>query len=374
MAGVLDRSVKRAVIAVLRLIAPQRSGSTASSAKPRSILVIRQHNQMGDMLCAVPLLRALRNAHEHARIVLMTSSANHEVMSGNRYLDDTVLYDKRMFLGKAWLRLGTLVSFIRTLRSMSFDQVIVPATVSMSFTSDLFAFLSGAPDRIGPESIDGKENPSGFVYTERVPLDWREEPHRHQTLRNLDIVRSRNVQTTDLSSEISLSKDERAEGKAFVSDIKKDGLPVIAYHPGAGKVPNQWPADRFSSLANHLAREWNSVTIITAGPMDAIAVQSMISGLRCRYQLLDNKTLRFVASVLAEVDLVISNDTGIMHVGGAVGTPVLSLFGPTDSGQWAPLGDMHRCLSGTGGKIDEISLDQVIETANGMLGRKRVKQ
>ncbi len=105
--------------------------------------------------------------------------------------------------------------------------------------------------------------------------------------------------------------------------------------------------------------------------MDEEPKQLMISSLDCTYQLIENEGIRAVASCLAEMDLLISNDTGIMHVGAAVGTPVLSLFGPTDATQWAPKGDRNRYLAAPHGVMDEIAEEDVVRTADEMLRRRR---
>ncbi len=187
------------------------------------------------MLCVVPLLRALRSTYPRARLVLMTSMVNHEVMEGNRFLDDTILFDKRDFLGKRTLHIRALLTYIRQLRERAFDTVIVPATVSMSFTSDLFAFLSGAGRRIGPARLNGIPNPSGFVYTEKETLDWRGQNGRHQTERNLDIVAGKGIDTDDLTCEITLRPEEREAARQRFGELRARGYVLIAYHPGGGK-------------------------------------------------------------------------------------------------------------------------------------------
>lgn len=360
------------MIAVLRLFIPEHP--PASSDDFRSILIIRQHNQLGDMLCVVPLLRALRSAYPHAGLVLMTSSVNHEVMEGNRYLDGTILYDKREFLGRWTLHVGALLRFVKRLRSREFDAVIVPTTVSMSFTSDLLAFLSGAGTRIGAAQLNGIPNPSGFVYTEKVALDWRSDPRRHQTRRNLDIVGARGIETDDLACEITLSDEEKEEGRGVLAALHRQRPLVLALHPGAGKLANRWPAERFATVANALSKRWNASVVITCGPMDEEPVKEMVSGLDCLYQVIRNEPIRRVASILSDVDLLISNDTGIMHVGAAVGAPTLSLFGPTDCLQWAPLGEQNQWLSAQHGDIAEITVDDVLCSAGAMLQKRKSRR
>jgi ADP-heptose:LPS heptosyltransferase len=95
----------------------------------------------------------------------------------------------------------------------------------------------------------------------------------------------------------------------------------------------------------------------------------MVDALGVPHMVLDRRPIRQVAAVLAHADLLLSNDTGIMHVGAAVGVPVLSLFGPTPALQWAPAGPEHRSLQGEGGNIETISVAAVVEAGTAMLSR-----
>ncbi|MEW6511457.1 MAG: glycosyltransferase family 9 protein [Bacteroidota bacterium] len=362
----LERAFKRSLAALLRLLLnPRRRHAFAPGPSPR-ILVIRQHNQLGDMLCVVPLLRALRARYAASFIALMASPVNHAVMQNLRYINELLSYDKRQFIGKEGGNLLRFIPYVRSLREMHFDIAVVPSTVSTSFTSDMLAYLSGARIRIGAGSIDGKENPSAFFFTHPRFLDWRGRPGYHQVQRNIDIW-PEPLPPTDPSLEITLSGHKIGEGKSFVSNVKAGRARAIVYHPGAGKPPNKWPASRFAQVAEELSRSEDSVVVITSGPMDALATQEMINGLSVGYHLVQNEPVRRVAAILKFADLLITNDTGIMHIGAGVGTPVLSLFGPTDPEQWAPIGARHRYLRGEGGDIAEIPVDDVLSNARDML-------
>ena len=318
------------------------------------------------MLCAVPLLRGLRERYREARIVLMTSPVNHEVMLHSPYVDEIIRYDKREFLGSFFIKPAKVLKFIRRLRNVGCELVVVPSTVSTSVTSDLLSYLSGAKCRVGAESLDGTGNPSGVFFNCTVRLDWKGDPHRHQALRNLDIASMLHLDVTDLSSKIKVTEEEVDRARGFISTAGMTG-PLVAYHPGAGKPPNRWPADRFAGVAVTLANEFRMGTVITHGPMDDEPVRVMQSMLACPFLVVERKTIREVAAVLSLARLVISNDTGIMHVAAAVGTPVLSLFGPTDPHQWAPIGTKNRFIEGKGGDIRSISVDEVISLAREML-------
>lgn len=366
MARHLEKWFKKAVSSILSFaIRPGQRQQPLTDTIQR-ILVVRQHNQLGDMLCVVPLLRALRRKFPSAHMTLLASPVNYDVMVHNRNLDEVLQYDKREFLGGG-IKPGTLRRFIRNLRDRKFDLAIVPATVSMSFTSDLLCYLSGAKYRIGPRSLDGTMNTSAFLFSHPVDLNWQSEPHRHQTLRNMDVAAGLCPPESDLSLEITLTESEKQEAREFLGRVAAGREIVIGFHPGAGKPPNRWHGGKFAGLANRLCSEFNALALITSGPMDDAATEEMIDGLKVGYEIIRNKPIRHVASVLAGIQLMVTNDTGIMHVAGAVGIPVISLFGPTDPQQWAPIGKQNRYIVGRDGNIDTISVDEVFAAASKVL-------
>jgi ADP-heptose:LPS heptosyltransferase len=335
-----------------------------------NIFVIRQHNQLGDMLCVVPLLRALRLRYPDSRISLLASPVNYEPMLGNRYIDEVINFDKRKFIGREGGSLLRFPGYVRRLRRKRFDISVVPSTVSASFTSDLLAFLSGAPVRIGAGSIQGVRNRSGFFFTHPRDLDWRGRKDYHQVRRNMDIWPDDFGEGTDLTIEITLREDELKRGKLFLQNLVRGAPRVIVYHPGAGKVANRWPVGLFARLADELSASLHASTVITSGPMDKDPVGEMINALHRPFGLIENQPIREVASAIRFADLVVSNDTGLMHVAAAVGTPVLSLFGPTDPGEWAPTGKNHRYIRGEDQDIGKIPFDAVLQIAHEMLRRE----
>lgn len=369
--GRFERSFKSGVATVLRRLVGSHDTAFPGPADVRSILVVRQHNQLGDMLCVVPLLRALRHRFPSARIVLLASPANRDIMRHHPCLDEVLTYDKTEFLREGWPRLIRFSTYVRDLRARKFELAVVPSTVSVSFSSDALAYLSGAPCRVGAGSLSGVPNPSAFFFTAPRDLDWESDPHRHQTLRNWDILAPWIDPPSSLDHEMGFAAAELEAGKDFVTRTRGRRKVGIAYHPGAGKPPNRWPADRFAELAEILAREFDAMTYVTEGPMDEAEVRLMESRLSVPAQVIRQQPVRQVASILAHVDLVVSNDTGIMHVAAAAGTPVLSIFGPTDPRQWAPVGGSHGFIEAEGGRIESISLETVLGRAREMLNGKR---
>jgi ADP-heptose:LPS heptosyltransferase len=361
-----ERGAKVGLLGLARTIFRARRFDPIQPDAVGRILVIRQHNQLGDMLCVTPLLRALRARYPQAFIALLTSPVNHAVMTHHPAIDTTIQFDKREFLHHGRLHPLRLMGFIRFLRRQRFDLALVPVTVSMSATSDLLAYASGARWRIGAARLEGRENPSAFFYTVGVDLAWQGKGPVHQTTRNMDIARVTNIPSIDGGLNMSLTGEERARAaqKWFQGRSRK----VVAFHVGAGKAPNRWPSEGFAQVIETVHRTLGMDIFLISGPMDRDPVQAVQNKLTVPVQLIENESIRSVASCLAEVALLVTNDTGVMHVGAAVGVPVLSLFGPTDPEQWAPLGPMHRYMKSGSGNIADIRVDSVLKNIEAMLG------
>lgn len=303
------------------------------------------------MLCAVPLLKALRTSYPNAVITLVTSRVNDEIMRHHSCVGRVLKYQKSPL---------ALVRFFRELRSARYDLAVVPATVSVSTTSDLIALLSRAAVRIGPGRLNGLANPSAYCFTLPVDLDWRAEPRRHQTLRNLDILRPLGIPAEDQSATIGLTAEERSEAKTFIDPFSRGYDFLIGIHPGAGKPENRWAPEKFAALAEGLHRTRRAGIIVTSGPMDAGPVSAMLRSMRCPFLLVEGKPVREVAAIIDRLDLFITNDTGLMHVAAATSAGVLGLFGPTDPLQWAPVGSKNRFLLARGNRMENLSGEEVL--------------
>jgi ADP-heptose:LPS heptosyltransferase len=116
-------------------------------------------------------------------------------------------------------------------------------------------------------------------------------------------------------------------------------------HPGAGSHRKRWPAERFAALGASLVRRGLQVVLIE-GPADAEVVAQVQEHAGLPFPVLRDLDTRLLAAALAEARCFVGNDSGVTHLAGAVGTPTLALFGPTDPASWAPLGNarvLRRC-------------------------------
>jgi len=350
----LENTFKKNSIKILSFFICVKKYKVIDITNAKNILIIRQHDQLGDMLCSTPLFRALKERFPNSYITLVSGVVNTNVVLDNPFLDEVIEYNNIKILQKYSL----LFDFIKKLRKRKYDFVVVPVTVSMSVTSDLIAFLSRSKYRIGVSSLNGINNQTGFLYNYTVSLDWR-NVNVHQTKRNIDMLKDFSIDTTDYSLVAGLSKKELEYADNFYNKFHKEGKISIGIHPGAGKIKNQWPVTKFGKLIDILLQRYNCEIFITEGPMDKEPVKYFYDNYFGRVTFICEKNIKAVAAIINKLSIFITNDTGIMHLASTMNTPVISLFGPTDPLQWASQRSKDKYLVGINGDICNISVNDV---------------
>ncbi len=356
-----ERLVKRLARKLLAVLSSRRNSSSALHIDPSSIkkvIVIRQHNQFGDVLCTVPLLRALRKKFNLDELAVVVSPQNISALAGSKQVTDLVNYDKLAFYRHPSL----FLEFVRKLRR-GYDLLLVPSNVSISLTNDVMSFFVKAKYKLGPGSLESKANRTASVYDVAVNLDW-ENSVAHQYYRNMKVAEPLGINRNDDDGGLEYTVDpvEAADVRSMVERIGSGGAKKIALHAGAGKPPNRWDVAGFAALSELLHDELDADIFITEGPMDHEVIDRLAGILTVPFVRVRNKAISFVAALLKQMDVVVTNDTGIMHLAAAVGTSTISLFGPTDPLQWAPLGRRHKFILGKGGDINTIEVSKVFDS------------
>ena len=335
---------------------------------PKNVLVVRQHNQLGDLLAGVSLFRAIKEKYPDCKITLIVSPANYTAVAKNKLLDKVFNFNKkRLFSPFYFFRL------IKLLRK-EYDFVVVPVVVSISFTSNLLARLAKTKIRIGPASLEGEENKSVFFFDRRVELDWRMHPDSNVADRILDIVRPFGINTKNYRSEITFDNSDSHAANKFLQKMgyKKKNL-LIGLHVGAGKPPNRWSLDKYVALIIKLNEEFPVQFFLTGSSADKNEIKYLEEHLPFLIESFINKTIPQVAALIAKSNLFISNDTGIMHVAGATDTPQISIFGPTNPFNWAPIGE-NKIFVRKSELIDDITVDDICSICRTILSGKKYLQ
>lgn len=331
-----------------------------SLGKLKKILIVRQHNQLGDMLATVSFFRALKEKFPRAEITLITSPANYPAVTKNRLIDRVFVYNKKKLFNPLYF-----FSLLRLLRKQ-YDAVFVPVTVSISFTSNLLARISKSRSRIGVGELNGVKNEYASFFDRPVVMDWRIHPDQNVSDFCLEMLRHFGISTNDYSSLISFDKTDHAVASKFIKEEIKPTRQqrIIGLHIGAGKPPNRWPLDKYAELIEKLKSSFNPAFYLTGSTADNNELdylQQQLGG--TRLPVFQDRSIPQVAALIAVSDLFITNDTGIMHVAGATSTPQVSIFGPTNPYNWAPVGEKKEFIW----KSDIIGDIQVEEVYNACL-------
>jgi heptosyltransferase II len=331
---------------------------------PGKIIIIRQHNQLGDLLAGIPLFRAIKEKYPEVNLTVIASPSNYRGLSKNKYIDRLFIFDKNKLINPSYF------NKLQKLLKEQYDIAIVPVTVSISFTSNLLARLANAKIRIGPKILDGKENKSAFFFDRRIEIDWRKFPDQNMYERSLDLVRPFGVSTNNFSPEITYDEDDLKTADEFISDdIKlRQGEFLIGLHIGAGKPQNRWSLNKFAELIERISNSYPSKIYITGWVNDKEELTFIKEKLKIPVAYFLHHSITQTAALISKSDLFICNDTGIMHVAGATDVPQVSIFGPTNPFLWAPIGENKRFMKKSD-LIDDVSVDEVFETCNILLGK-----
>jgi len=334
---------------------------------PKSFLIVRQHNQLGDLLAGVSLFRALKEKYPGSKTTLIVSPANYTAVQKNKYIDQVFIFNKK--------RLFDPIYFfkLRGLLRKDYDAAIVPVVVSISFTSNLLARLAKAKTRIGPSYLEGEKNKSDFFFDRRINLDWRKQPDSNVADRILDIARPFGINTKNYRSEISFDKNDSLTADKFLKEMGagKKSI-IIGFHAGAGKPPNRWSLDKYAELINRLKKEYDAVFYLTGSSADKEEISYLTQKLGFPVGLFLNHTIPQVAAIIEKSTMFISNDTGIMHVAGATNTPQISIFGPTNPFNWAPVGS-NKYFIRKSELIDDVTVDDVYQICKTILSASKKK-
>jgi len=304
------------------------------------ILIIRT-DRIGDVVLSTPVIRNLRRAYPQGYLGMMVRPEHRELVEGNPDLNAVVLYDKDGE-EKGWL--GTL-RFARKLREHRFDTAVILHSTNRVI---LVSWLAGIRRRAG------YARRMGWLLTHKIPY-IKKEGNRHELEYNLELLRLIGPSTSsgqvlvDRTLFVPTTPAQEEKAAAFLRSHGLEGsAPLAVLHPGASCPSKRWPARHFAAVGDELARRGMKVVVLT-GPGEEAHGQAVMAGMKQRpAAVLGTMSLGETACLLKRARCLVSNDSGPVHLGTAVGTPVVSIFGRWGGGlspaRWGPTGPRSVAL------------------------------
>ena len=296
---------------------------------PRSVVVFSTAG-IGDTLSDTPAIRALRESFPGCRITAVVHRRRRAVLEGNPSIDRLVSHAKGP------------VRFWRTLRAIRRER---PDTVVTLRANDPdvwpLAYLSGA------RVIASRPAMTRFPFLVNLPVevpDWLDRPGVEQTL---EIVRALGADTTDPRMDFVVPKAARRRADALLRERGLEGRTLIALqvHVSPRLAFRDWPVAHFAALGKRILESFPVRLAITGGREDAAAAEAIGRELGAGATVLAGRlSLPETAALLTRCRMLITTDTGIMHLGFAVRTPTLALLHPYNAHRVGPhgYGGLHR--------------------------------
>lgn len=310
----------------------------ASSAQPKIALFRAMH--LGEMLCAVPALRALRKALPAAHITLIGLPwASSFARRFSMYIDSHVAFPGFPGLPGQPVDLPRLPGFIADMQQQRFDCVL-QMHGNGALTNPLVRTFGATRNAGYHRQGDYCPDPLHF-------MPWDES--QHDILRLARLMEFLGVPVNDLELEFPLTEPDLQAMRASHPALPAAGS-YVCIHPGARLPAQRWPAARFAEVADGLAEDGLQVVLVGSSQERGIAaaVQAKMTGQALN--LAGTLGLGAFAALLAQARLVICNDTGIAHIAAALHTPSLALCRDGGATRWAPLDRRrHRCVDSSAG-------------------------
>jgi len=292
-------------------------------------ILLSRMKYIGDIVLTTPVIRATREKFPDAYIAYLGDKKATSLLEHNPYLDEILSYD--------FTRPDILeqIRMIIQIRKRKFD-------VFVDFFSNprtaMLARASGAPIRIGKD-VKGR----GKVYNHRVG-DYGSMKSAIEF--HYQYVKPLGVEMKYFTTEIFLTEDERREARIFLRHQDVDiAKPIVALHPGATWSNKMWDKNRFAELIDLLRAKLGVEILLSPGPEDQELMDSIINNTTANVHLLPVLPVRQLAAILSQCAVFVSNDCGPMHIGVAVGTKTIGIFGPEPPEVWFPYSEQDGHLA-----------------------------
>lgn len=339
LADALKRGVKRRAQRMLRIILAGAgralAGGPTDRCAPRDgsvrrILVVRV-DLLGDVVLSLPAVRALKRAYPEAQIDMLVLRSTASVLQAEPEVAQVLTFDPGMWRRPASLiKPGTwrdTLALLHNLRAAHYD-------LAMSISGDIGSILtrlSGARRRFGYA-----DEAYGHFLTDALP-GGRYRAHQHEVRYVLSLAKAAGgiVQPGDERLKLNVSPDAAITMRERLNEeraIMGRYGPIVAIHSGARNgQAKRWPPTHIAALADRLVSELDALVVLTGAPNEESLARAIVRQLRTPIlNLTGHTTIPELVALLAASDVLVTGDSGPMHIACAVRTPVVAIHGPTD--------------------------------------------
>jgi ADP-heptose:LPS heptosyltransferase len=357
-------------------------------------ILLLNRNHIGDCLFTTPAIRALRTAYPEAVLVAAVPPVNRDLLESNPCLSEVLVRPLRGVVHH-W-------RLLQEIRRRQFDLVI--SFQEKSFFYAALARLSGARltvslqhwrtqpfyHRIVPAIPEHHEVERYHAIAQAVlgPQAMRDEGRGMRDEEPISLIPrpSSLIPRRPGAMELHVSLDHRAKAEALLANLGMTGdAPLIGINPGASMKSKRWPTERFAAVAGDLAAGYDARILVLGGSDDEGRAAAIARAVPGALSVAGRTRLGETAALLRRCRLLVSGDTGPLHMAVALGIPSIGLFGPTDPERYGPWGQRgegrrgavvlrhpHPCPRCSRPCVHTITVEECLSAANLLLGGANV--
>ncbi len=287
----------------------------------RNFLIVK-FSSFGDIVNSLPAIEHLKRCHPDSRTNWLVKRSYVGLLEDCHFVDNIIPYDNNGLRG--------IVEIVKKIRALRVDTVI---DLQGILRSALMGYLSGAPLRVCfPHTREG----SRLFYTH---IMGRQRNKTHAVLENLSVVEAltgRRLNGRPLFS-IPVERKDVERADALLNGVPREGKPLVVVSPTSRWKTKMWDKRRFATLCDMIIGEYGATVVFTGVREDTPYIEDIQKMMKDTSLNLSGKTdIATLKGLVKQADLVISCDSGTMHLASALDSPVVAIFGPTDPDYTGP--------------------------------------
>ena len=291
-------------------------------------LLVVKTSSIGDVIHALPIVQAIKDAAPHLTLGWVVRRRCADILRGKPSIDHLYVMPDRPSLRE-------LLNLRRELRLGHYDMALDMQGLALS---GLVTYLSGAPIRLG---WDRNREMNALFLTHPIVPGKSKSSHEVDLLYGFADALGVHAEHPEFTPQPYLASEGAAQAGEWLASLSR---PRIALNVGASRAYKRWPLENWTQTAQCLTQSGRSIVFV-GDKTDAESVAQITPHLTGGFvNLAGETTLRELASVLAACDLLVSGDSGPMHLAVAVGTPVIAIFGATNPARHGPYGARNTVL------------------------------
>jgi heptosyltransferase I len=323
---------------------------------PNNILIIN-FGQIGDVILSLPALKAVRERFPKAKITAMIGKSGADIIDLCGFTDEKIVVDRvKLRDGKKTESITEVLKIVKDVRRHKFDFIL---DLHSLYETNLLGFVSGAKHRL----YANRENRSLDFLANFDPKPPREDKKLHLTDYYLNGLKPLGIENAPRVVEIEPRRQDLEQVETLLRDFKDKKL--VGLFPGAGNVSRRWSLEKFAALAENISSDVSLQTIVFLGPEETNLRGEIEMKFPAEVKIIDKLSLTEFVAALSKMSVLVSNDTGAVHLAALVGTPIVLVMDERAPTTYLPLTEKISVVNNA--TIDLIEVKSVLRATRELL-------